>query len=103
MSSLPTENIRTIDAHRSVATRSDRCIGAILVEEGKLTPREVERVLERQRQAALAGQPLSQQLEVETYTWDVLPAEQRAGGVVASIARELGWVQARLEPAEQQS
>src|SRR5688572_7034388 len=49
MSSLPTENIRTIDAHRAVATRSERCIGAILVEEGKLTPREVERVLERQR------------------------------------------------------
>ncbi len=56
------------------------------------------RVLERQRQAALAGRPLSRQLEVETYTWDVLPAEQRQGGVVASIARELGWVQARLLP-----
>ncbi|MEY2935910.1 MAG: hypothetical protein RL033_6659 [Pseudomonadota bacterium] len=57
------------------------------------------RVLERQRQAVLAGQPLSQQLEVETYTWDVLPAEQRIGGVVASIARELDWVQARLSPS----
>lgn len=60
------------------------------------------RVLERQRQAALAGKPLAQQLEVETYTWDVLPAEQRAGGVVASIARELDWVQARLlHPAQE--
>jgi sugar phosphate isomerase/epimerase len=49
------------------------------------------RVLERQRQ-----NPVSTQLEVETYTWDVLPPEQRVGGVVASIARELGWVQARL-------
>jgi sugar phosphate isomerase/epimerase len=49
------------------------------------------RVLERQRQS-----PVSAQLEVETYTWDVLPPEQRVGGVVASIARELGWVQARL-------
>ena len=47
--SLPSENIRTIDAHRALATRSDRCIGAILVEEGKLTQREVEKVLERQR------------------------------------------------------
>jgi receptor protein-tyrosine kinase len=47
--SLNSENIRTIDSHRALATRSDRCIGAILVEEGKLTPREVERVLERQR------------------------------------------------------
>ncbi|MEO8185373.1 MAG: metabolite traffic protein EboE [Deltaproteobacteria bacterium] len=49
------------------------------------------RVLERQRQS-----PVSTQLEVETYTWDVLPPEQRVGGVVASIARELDWVQARL-------
>jgi sugar phosphate isomerase/epimerase len=50
------------------------------------------RVLERQRQRAV-----STQLEVETYTWDVLPPEQRAGGVVASIARELAWVGERLK------
>ena len=43
------ENVRVIDSHRALAPRSDRSIGAILVEEGKLTPREVERVLERQR------------------------------------------------------
>jgi receptor protein-tyrosine kinase len=47
--SLHSENIRTIEAHRALATRSDRCIGAILVEEGKLTQKEVERVLEGQR------------------------------------------------------
>ena len=47
--SMPSENIRTIDSHRALTTRSDRCIGAILVEDGKLTSREVERVLERQR------------------------------------------------------
>lgn len=51
------------------------------------------RVLERQRQA-----PVSSELEVETYTWDVLPPEQRTGGVDASIARELGWVLERLQP-----
>ena len=33
------------------------------------------------------------------YQKHVLPAEQRAGGVVTSIARELDWVQARLAPA----
>ncbi|HKO95238.1 MAG TPA: metabolite traffic protein EboE [Polyangiaceae bacterium] len=49
------------------------------------------RVLERQRQA-----PVSLQLEVETYTWDVLPPEQRTGSVVASISRELAWVKERL-------
>jgi len=52
------------------------------------------RVLERQRKSAVSAQ-----LEVETYTWDVLPPDQRVGGVVASIARELDWVTARLAPA----
>jgi protein-tyrosine kinase len=48
MSAQP-ENIRKIEQSRALAARSDRSIGAILVEEGKLTPAEVERVLERQR------------------------------------------------------
>ena len=42
------ENVLPMEPHRAVA-RTDRCIGALLVDEGKLTPREVERVLERQR------------------------------------------------------
>ena len=46
------ENVLPIEPHRERApvVRSERTIGAILVEEGKLTPREVERVLERQRE-----------------------------------------------------
>jgi sugar phosphate isomerase/epimerase len=51
------------------------------------------RILERQRRA-----PVSNELEVETYTWDVLPPEQRTGNVDASIARELDWVLERLAP-----
>jgi receptor protein-tyrosine kinase len=43
------ENVVPMEPHRSALIRTDRCIGALLVEEGKLTPREVERVLERQR------------------------------------------------------
>jgi hypothetical protein len=35
-------------------------------------------------------------LEVETYTWDVLPAEHREASVEAEIARELAWVVERL-------
>ncbi len=31
-------------------------------------------------------------LEVETYTWDVLPAALRQGSRAAAIARELEWV-----------
>ncbi len=38
----------------------------------------------------------SQLLEVETYTWDVLPAELRTGSVSDSIVRELKWLESRL-------
>jgi sugar phosphate isomerase/epimerase len=41
-------------------------------------------------------QPISQHLEVETYTWDVLPPRQREVEVSAAIARELAWVKERL-------
>jgi hypothetical protein len=37
----------------------------------------------------VAKEEVSQHLEVETYTWDVLPAEHRAGDVDVAIAREL--------------
>lgn len=36
-------------------------------------------------------------LEIETYTFDVLPAEHHPGDVVRSIAREYSWVLNRLE------
>lgn len=36
-------------------------------------------------------------LEVETYTWDVLPAEYRTGDTCTAIARELEWVRRQLE------
>ncbi len=39
---------------------------------------------------------VSAHLEVETYTWDVLPPELRADGLDAAIARELLWVRERL-------
>ena len=35
-------------------------------------------------------------LEVETYTWNVLPSEMQTG-IVESIARELEWVQSQLQ------
>src|SRR5436853_200172 len=47
------ENVVPMEPHRSALVRTDRCMGALLVEEGKLTPREVERVLERQRKEHL--------------------------------------------------
>jgi hypothetical protein len=41
-------------------------------------------------------EPISRHLEVETYTWDVLPPALRALPVEEAIARELEWVRARL-------
>ena len=44
---------------------------------------------------------MSQHLEIETYTWDVLPAEYRSEGVTNAIAREIEWVVAEIaRPAE---
>ncbi|MBX2823610.1 MAG: metabolite traffic protein EboE [Gammaproteobacteria bacterium] len=40
--------------------------------------------------------PLSDHLEVETYTWDVLPDEYRNVDVSSAIARELTWVTEQL-------
>ncbi len=40
--------------------------------------------------------PVSAHLEVETYTWDVLPEPFRSGTVDEAIARELAWVQTEL-------
>ncbi len=41
-------------------------------------------------------QPISAHLEVETYTWGVLPEPFRSGAVDAAIARELAWVRTEL-------
>ena len=40
--------------------------------------------------------PISSHLEVETYTWDVLPADLVAGSVEDAVTRELEWVVAEL-------
>jgi hypothetical protein len=41
--------------------------------------------------------PISRHLEVETYTWDVLPASYRNVSLSSAIARELNWVKAQLQ------
>jgi sugar phosphate isomerase/epimerase len=45
---------------------------------------------------SLIANPVCDQLEVETYTWDVLPAEHRTLDVAEAIARELDWVRSQL-------
>jgi hypothetical protein len=40
--------------------------------------------------------PLSTHLEIETYTWDVLPDHLKIGDIVDYVTRELEWVKGRL-------
>ena len=40
--------------------------------------------------------PLSRQLEIETYTWDVLPDNLKTGDIVDYVCRELDWVKGQL-------
>lgn len=46
--------------------------------------------------ALLASKDACRHLEIETYTWDVLPAEYRRQPIVEAIARELTWTLDRL-------
>jgi hypothetical protein len=41
--------------------------------------------------------PLSGQLEIETYTWDVLPDHLKTGDIVDYVCREIEWVRSQLE------
>jgi hypothetical protein len=56
----------------------------------------------RELLAQQAASGLSRHLEVETYTWDVLPEAWRQADVVTAIARELEWAKRELvEPQSQ--
>jgi sugar phosphate isomerase/epimerase len=46
----------------------------------------------------LRDDPVCPYLEVETYTWDVLPDDYRDMELPAAISRELSWVREQLEP-----
>ena len=51
----------------------------------------VESFLARQRR-----DPVTRHLDLETYTWDVLPAEFRRDDVVTNIVKEMQWARAEL-------
>ena len=40
--------------------------------------------------------PLSRQLEIETYTWDMLPESLKTGDIVDYVCREIDWVRRQL-------
>ncbi len=46
-----------------------------------------------------ASTPLSDQLEIETYTWDVLPGQMKTGDITEYVSREIEWVRAELHAA----
>ena len=49
--------------------------------------------------ALQARAPFTEHLEVETYTWDVLPEEYRGEPVARAVSRELHWALEKLEEA----
>jgi hypothetical protein len=40
--------------------------------------------------------PVSRQLEIETYTWDVLPDSLKTGDIVDYVCREIEWVRSEV-------
>jgi len=46
-----------------------------------------------------AKSPVSDHLEIETYTWDVLPAHLKTGDITDYVTRELTWVRDELRGA----
>jgi hypothetical protein len=46
--------------------------------------------------AVHAETPLSDHLEIETYTWDVLPAHLKTGDIIEYVSRELDWLRETL-------
>jgi hypothetical protein len=63
------------------------------------------RTTRREIEAALAVHgdiPLSDHLEIETYTWDVLPAHLKTGDITDYVCRELEWMRDALatDPAQ---
>jgi hypothetical protein len=49
--------------------------------------------------AVHAELPLSDHLEIETYTWDVLPSHLKTGDIVDYVCRELEWMRQTLVAA----
>ncbi len=43
-----------------------------------------------------AATPVSDHLEIETYTWDVLPAHLKTGDITEYVTREIEWVRGEL-------
>lgn len=63
----------------------------------RLAPFDSTQSFIREVLAIHRARPVSAHLEVETYTWGVLPEPFRSGTVDAAVARELAWVRTELD------
>jgi hypothetical protein len=63
----------------------------------EIGPFKTTRFAVQQALAMHKEQPLSNHLEIETYTWDVLPEELKTGDIVDYVARELEFVMKELK------
>ena len=63
-----------------------------------LGPFRTTRFALEQALAVHKATPLSNHLEIETYTWDVLPEHLKTGDITEYVTRELEWVRDQLLP-----
>lgn len=67
--------------------------------EAVLPPLRTTRTVLEQALRRVAQGDVTSHLEIETYTWEALPPEERAEGLVESLAREYEWVLSVLAAA----
>lgn len=79
------KDVRELRVHFHVPLFAEH-FGALLSTNASLTPEFF----------ALVQSGLTSHIEIETYTFDVLPAERRRGDVIQSITDEYNWVLPRL-------
>jgi hypothetical protein len=82
--------------HGSTADREWRVHFHVPIFFDQLGPFSSTQAFVREMLAIHRASPVSAHLEVETYTWDVLPAPFRSGTVDEAVARELLWVRSEL-------
>ena len=76
--------------------RQWRCHFHVPVFLDDLGPFRTTRFAIEQALAIHKATPLSRQLEIETYTWDVLPARFKTGDIVDYVCREIDWGRGQL-------
>jgi sugar phosphate isomerase/epimerase len=82
--------------HGSMAHREWRVHFHVPIFLDRLAPFASTQSFVREMLAIHRARPISAHLEVETYTWDVLPEPHRNGPVDEAVARELDWVRTEL-------